>query len=141
MADRSTLDRIHAALGPPAPGLELVVMANEKFARYPLPTAGVVMLGRGADADVDVQVDDPLVSRRHARVHVGDVVEVEDLGGRNGTVVGGRRLAERERVAVAPGVTIGIGEAIIVVQPKPARGVAAPAAAGPLSDPGSSALR
>jgi two-component system response regulator AtoC len=137
MVDKSTLDRKHADADRSALGLELVVMANNVFARYPLPTEGVVVLGRGTGADVDV--DDPLVSRRHARVHVGPVIEVEDLAGINGTFVGGRRLGPRERVLVEPGTVIGMGEAILIVQPKTARGGRAPSA-GQLSDDGSSAL-
>jgi two-component system response regulator AtoC len=137
MADKSTLDRKHAELGRRALGLELVVMANNAFARYPLPREGVVVLGRGAGVDVDVA--DPLVSRRHARVHIGEVVELEDLAGVNGTYLAGRRVAANVRVPVREGAVIGIGEALLVVQPKPGRGAGGPAT-GALSDDGSSAL-
>jgi len=138
MADKSTLDRSKVDGGGRALGLELVVMANEMFARFPLPVEGSVVLGRGAG--VDVEVDDPLVSRRHARVHVGPVIEVEDLAGMNGTFVGGRRLGKNERATVDPGTVIGIGAAILVVQPKSTRRPPIPSV-GHLSDAGSSALK
>ena len=49
---------------------------------------GINVVGR--DRDADVRIDDPSVSRRHARIVVdGDTVAVEDLESRNGTRVGG----------------------------------------------------
>jgi DNA-binding winged helix-turn-helix (wHTH) protein len=48
----------------------------------------------GRDEDVTVRIDAPSVSRRHARIVVtaGEPATVEDLGSKNGTWVGGRRL-------------------------------------------------
>jgi DNA-binding winged helix-turn-helix (wHTH) protein len=53
---------------------------------------GENLLGR--DEDVTVRIDAPSVSRRHARVTVaaGEPATIEDLGSKNGTWVGGRRL-------------------------------------------------
>jgi hypothetical protein len=49
---------------------------------------GATLIGR--DPDCHVTLDDPLVSRRHARILVGaDRVVVEDLGSRNGVLVNG----------------------------------------------------
>ena len=49
---------------------------------------GVTLIGR--DLDCQVTLDDPLVSRRHARIVVGtDRVVVEDLGSRNGVLLNG----------------------------------------------------
>lgn len=49
---------------------------------------GATLIGR--DADCHVTLDDPLVSRRHARILVGsDRTVVEDLGSRNGVFVNG----------------------------------------------------
>ena len=58
---------------------------------------GEVVLGR--DPTVDIVVDDPGVSRRHAALRVvrdgGDVVAtVHDLGSTNGTYVNGERVAD-----------------------------------------------
>jgi two-component system cell cycle response regulator len=51
-----------------------------------------VMLGRGAEATVCI--DEPSVSRRHAKVTLLDrgVYLIEDLGSTNGTYVAGRRI-------------------------------------------------
>ncbi|HVG56390.1 MAG TPA: FHA domain-containing protein [Vicinamibacterales bacterium] len=47
----------------------------------------------GRDGASDVFLDDVSVSRRHARLIVeGDVVQLEDLGSKNGTTVGGERV-------------------------------------------------
>lgn len=49
---------------------------------------GVTLIGR--DLDCHVTLDDPLVSRKHARILVGtDRVVVEDLGSRNGILLNG----------------------------------------------------
>jgi DNA-binding winged helix-turn-helix (wHTH) protein len=59
----------------------------------PLP-AGDSILGR--DDDVAVRIDAPSVSRRHARITVAAGVPstLVDLGSKNGTWVGGRRLGD-----------------------------------------------
>jgi len=54
---------------------------------------GATIVGRGPDCHVTL--DDPLVSRRHARILVGsDRTVVEDLGSRNGILVNGRGVRE-----------------------------------------------
>src|ERR1041384_7700218 len=59
--------------------------APDRGKRFPLQRSEVV-LGRGADADI--QVDRDSVSRRHARVYrEGDGWMVEDLGSTNGSYV------------------------------------------------------
>lgn len=46
----------------------------------------------GRDDDVDVRIDEPGVSRRHARIVIADsAVFVEDLGSKNGTTVDAER--------------------------------------------------
>jgi hypothetical protein len=50
---------------------------------------GVTLIGRSEDCEVTIE--DPLVSRRHARIIVdGDKVTLEDLGSRNGLKVNGK---------------------------------------------------
>jgi hypothetical protein len=48
----------------------------------------------GRDEDVNVRIDAPSVSRRHARIMIaaGEPPTIEDLGSKNGTWMGGRRL-------------------------------------------------
>jgi pSer/pThr/pTyr-binding forkhead associated (FHA) protein len=57
-------------------------------------TGAVMVVGR--DADADIRVDEPLVSRAHARLERrGDEVFVLDLGSTNFTRVNGERVGER----------------------------------------------
>ena len=53
---------------------------------------GANVLGR--DEDVNVRIDAPSVSRRHARITIaaGEPASIEDLDSKNGTWLGGRRL-------------------------------------------------
>jgi pSer/pThr/pTyr-binding forkhead associated (FHA) protein len=47
----------------------------------------------GRDADSDLVIDDPVVSRAHAAIiTVGNDQTVEDLGAANGTLVNGKRI-------------------------------------------------
>jgi two-component system response regulator AtoC len=95
-------------------GLSLLVMSAEAFASLPLPSAGSVTLGRSASSDV--QVDDPLASRQHARLHLGEVIEIEDLHSANQTQVRGVALPPGVRVRLEPGEAISIGSTVLVIQ-------------------------
>ena len=81
----------------------------------PLPTRGTLVIGR--DARCDVCIPDASVSRRHARLAIGDEIAVEDLGGRNGLRVDGERLPARGRAIVRPGQVIELGAAVLLVRP------------------------
>jgi DNA-binding winged helix-turn-helix (wHTH) protein len=62
----------------------------------------------GRDPDVAVWLDSPKVSRRHARIVVGDGrVTIEDLGSKNGTIVSGRKI--QSPAGLAPGDRIQVG--------------------------------
>jgi hypothetical protein len=61
----------------------------------------------GRSRDVDVQIEDPNVSRRHAEiVQEGSVYWLVDLGSTNGTEVDGRRV-QRARLADGSRFTVG----------------------------------
>jgi pSer/pThr/pTyr-binding forkhead associated (FHA) protein len=97
--------------GPPPPpaldaaipaGIEVVVddgatIATRRFGRR-------ILVGRAQTADL--RIDDPRVSRLHARIEMrDDGVYVEDLGSRNGTMVNGvvtdgRRLAAGDEIRI-----------------------------------------
>ncbi len=56
-----------------------------------VPIEGQLTIGRGADATV--RLDDPTVSRRHARIVLGpDGPLIEDAGSRFGVLVDGQTL-------------------------------------------------
>src|SRR5205807_5011619 len=66
-----------------------------------------------------VQLDDPSISRQHAKLHLSPELQVEDLGSANGTRVGGRALGAREKTRVAPGEVIDFGGVLAVVHRGP----------------------
>ncbi|MDP9229002.1 MAG: FHA domain-containing protein, partial [Actinomycetota bacterium] len=57
------------------------------------PLDGEVVLGR-EPGSVDLVIDDPGISRRHAAVRaLGGSITVEDLGSSNGTYANGERIS------------------------------------------------
>jgi DNA-binding NtrC family response regulator len=112
----STLVDGGRSLSGAALGYHLTVMGPDVFETVELPARGEVVLGRGAG--VDVPLDEPRASRRHARLRVGDAgFEIEDLGSANGTRVRGRRLEAKRAVPIVPGEAIAIGALTLMVQP------------------------
>jgi len=82
--------------------LDLVLPGGE---RVPLDRS--LVIGRGVGSEL--RLDDPSVSRTHARIDVDERgAELEDAGSRYGTFVDGRRVAGR--VVVAPGMRIEVGD-------------------------------
>lgn len=81
---------------------------KDQGSEYVLDDPTTVLIGRGSD--VDLVLDEGMVSRHHARIHASTAeVIVEDLGSTNGTFVNGdrvqrRRLQEGDRVLI--GTTI-----------------------------------
>jgi DNA-binding winged helix-turn-helix (wHTH) protein len=69
----------------------------------------------GRDREAVVWIDDESVSRRHARITIGDRgASIEDLGSKNGTYVGGRRI--REPTMLADRASVKIGPAVLKMQ-------------------------
>jgi DNA-binding winged helix-turn-helix (wHTH) protein len=69
----------------------------------------------GRDDDVGVRIDAPSVSRRHLRIRVvsGQPATAEDLGSKNGSWVGGRRLGE-EPATLHDGDVLRLGRVEVV---------------------------
>ena len=86
-------------------GLRLVVLDGPgRGTSFEL--SGTVVVGR--DETAGVVIDDSEVSRRHATFSATtDEVEVEDLGSKNGTWIGGRRIEEPCKIAVGEKVRMG----------------------------------
>jgi DNA-binding winged helix-turn-helix (wHTH) protein len=62
----------------------------------------------GRDDAATLWIDDDLVSRRHARIVIdGSGALLEDLGSKNGTLLGGRRIETPARLADEDLITIG----------------------------------
>jgi transcriptional regulator with GAF, ATPase, and Fis domain len=91
----------------------LVVSGALGIVRRTIAPGSEIVLGRGDDVDIDVQ--DSSISRRHARLQIGDPIRVEDLGSRNGTYVQGHRLAAGEVATLPVGAVAEIGSAFFVL--------------------------
>jgi two-component system response regulator AtoC len=96
------------------PGYFLVVLGVEHTLTQRLPACGTLEVGR--DEDADVRVVDALASRAHARLHIGERLEIEDLGSSNGTRLRDQRIPPHQRLPLAPGEAVAIGTTLLVVQ-------------------------
>jgi two-component system, NtrC family, response regulator AtoC len=91
----------------------LLVAGEGQCAAYPMVQGKTFVVGR--DPECDIALDHPKISRRHAHIHVGDAVEVEDLGSTNGTLLSGRKLAMRKRVTLDAGRNLQLGPFVAVL--------------------------
>ncbi len=94
--------------------LTLVVLGGDFVLTHALPEGASVKIGRAPTNDI--QVEDSSVSREHAVLHVGEALEIEDLGSANGLLVRGTRAPPNQRVRLAVGETFELGAATILVQ-------------------------
>lgn len=104
----------------PAVALLRVLGGPDAGAEFPLP-AGVSHIGRMPGSEV--RLSDPLVSKRHARVLVGESVEIIDAQSANGLVLGGLRV---QRAAVGPADTVLIGDTTVSIVQTQRPGTVAP---------------
>src|SRR4051812_12647115 len=88
------------------------------FASFPAPA--VIPIPRSGDVVgrawlADLGITDTEISGRHARFfRTADVLHVEDLGSRNGTWIGGKRIPPGERVRVNSGDVVRLGRTLFV---------------------------
>jgi diguanylate cyclase (GGDEF)-like protein len=84
----------------------VLVLTGSNAGRLARIDHGGLVVGRGDD--VDLVVDDPAVSQRHARIAIDahDAFYIEDLDSMNGTFVGGHRVGLS---TLAPGDAIQLG--------------------------------
>jgi DNA-binding winged helix-turn-helix (wHTH) protein len=95
---------IEAAAEPPSVGGSVyrLIWGNREIALE----AGENPIGRSEDSVV--WVDDSSVSRRHARIRIDRSGAVlEDMGSKNGTLVGGKRVSGSRRLADKDSIQIG----------------------------------
>ena len=89
---------------------QLRVMEGPDAGReFPLPV-GTSYIGR--DRGMDIRLQDGQVSKRHARIVVGESIEVHDLASANGLVMGGKRMT---RAVLTSSDTVTIGETTLSV--------------------------
>jgi two-component system response regulator AtoC len=102
-----------------AVGAFLLVVGRDSYTTYNLPAAGTLTIGRGESNAV--RVDDPLASRAHACLHVGEAMYLEDLGSVNGTRIKDQAVKRGDKVLVAAGETIQIGSSVLIIQHRTSR--------------------
>jgi len=105
-----------------APGeetLSVLVLSQNFIAIYSLPESGEVTIGRSNS--VEIYVDDPVVSRRHALLSVMPCPTIRDLGSSNGTRVHGVQLPPGVMRELAVGDVVVVGSSALLIQ----RGAAA----------------
>jgi DNA-binding NtrC family response regulator len=149
--------RAQSAAETPPSDRELAVFAGDAVIVHPLPPSGSVSIGRGEGNDI--RIDHASVSRRHAVLHLGPPLRIEDLGSRNATFVRAPRAnaetagtedvrqISKQIMDIAPGDGITLGTVLLVVRraaplTSGARPSAAPAESGDivLRDPAMRAL-
>ena len=93
-------------------GAYLLVVINDSSSIFHLPHAGVVVLGRGTEAEL--RLDHASVSRRHASIRIDDgVLRVADLESHNGTRVNGEVVSGSR--ALSSGDVLAVGDVVCVV--------------------------
>src|SRR5262245_4991202 len=113
---RSLTTLFDAPVQAPPAAFHLLIMGPDLFLAQTLPKKGELTIGRADNADI--RITDPLASRLHARLHIGEggLFEIEDIGSINRTKVRDVGLEHGERVAVLPGEAVTIGSTILMVQ-------------------------
>jgi two-component system response regulator AtoC len=94
--------------------LQLLVVEPGALSTYPLPASGSLSIGRAEGCDV--HLNDPLASRRHARIS-WPPLQIEDSGSANGTRVGSAPVAAGAPYRLRLGEPISVGGSILLVQP------------------------
>jgi two-component system response regulator AtoC len=96
------------------PAFRLLLKLPSDFRVIELPTRGRVVIGRSDNADVCV--DDPMVSRQHARLAIRDgTFALEDLASVNGIFFRGNRVPAGVRVRIEPGEVFFSGSTLLVL--------------------------
>ncbi|MEO8700867.1 MAG: sigma 54-interacting transcriptional regulator [Kofleriaceae bacterium] len=116
MADFGGPQSTTRLIRPEAEGTVTALVVWGAVARvFPLPANRELRIGRASD--VEIVLDEPSLSRRHAVIRNRDgVIEVEDLGSANGTIVAGRTLHAGDSVEVEIGDSIQLGTVLVVMQ-------------------------
>jgi two-component system response regulator AtoC len=82
---------------------------------WAMPLAGGRTYVIGRAPECDVAIDDPSVSRQHARLTTGAGFFVEDLSSTNGTRVQGTKVVGGERVRLELGAAFELGSATLLL--------------------------
>jgi DNA-binding NtrC family response regulator len=113
-------DTVRADVRGDADAGSVLVVGRSFVSAFPLPLTGAVVIGRGSDADL--LINDPSVSRRHARLQVGEPITVTDLGSANGTRVGAEALVPGVAAPLQSGDVAWLGTVMVIMRPRPIAG-------------------
>ncbi|BCW75054.1 FtsK/SpoIIIE domain-containing protein [Arthrobacter sp. NicSoilB11] len=105
--------------GPAAATLR-VLSGPDAGREFSLPT-GTSYIGR--DRDVDIRLTDPLTSKRHARITVGEGIEIVDTNSANGLLMDGLPVT---RATLNSSDTVTLGDTTVTVVPLGHNHAAAP---------------
>jgi S-DNA-T family DNA segregation ATPase FtsK/SpoIIIE len=105
--------------GPAAATLR-VLSGPDAGAEFSLPF-GSSYIGR--ERGIDVRLNDGLVSKRHARINIGEQVEIIDMKSANGLLMGGEQVS---RTALSSADVVVLGDTAICIVPLQRLGGAAP---------------
>src|SRR5215216_284188 len=98
-----------------AGAITLLILGGDDAGKA-IPVEGELSVGRAEG--VDLILDDPETSRRHAVFRRdGDMLEVEDLGSLNGTWVNGNRISAPVQLAPEDVVKVGATQLRVVSPP------------------------
>lgn len=93
---------------------KLLVISDRDPVAHSLPDRGRITVGRSETADI--QVPDPLISRVHAAITLGETLLVRDLGSSNGTIIRGEKIEPNVDTPINVGETIDFGSTVVIVQ-------------------------
>ncbi|HEY5933190.1 MAG TPA: sigma 54-interacting transcriptional regulator [Kofleriaceae bacterium] len=92
----------------------LVVTENAVLAIHILPESGSVTIGRGDDNTI--QIDDESISRRHAVLHIGATMTIEDLGSSNGTKLRDVAIPPKRPHEINVNELVSLGSLTLIIQ-------------------------
>ncbi|WP_291042273.1 FtsK/SpoIIIE domain-containing protein [Herbiconiux sp.] len=112
----------YTSAGPsgPAAATLRVLSGPDAGAEFALPF-GSSYIGR--ERGIDVRLSDGLISKRHARINIGEHVEIIDMKSANGLVMGGEQVA---RTTLSSADVVMLGDTAICIVPLQRLGGAAP---------------
>lgn len=95
--------------------LQLVVIGSGTPTVYPIAGTGTLTVGRSPQCEIRIDADS--ISRRHARVTLGETITIEDLGSANGTRVRGTAIEAGSITTISIGELVGLGTLDVFIRP------------------------
>jgi len=115
LEDSADLATLSIASPPDARWMIKVITGPNSGAEFYMHKGKTYVIGKDASL-CDIILQDLSVSRQHARITVDDVdqVFIEDLGSRNGTLVGGKAITDRTQLSSESVVALGTTSFLVI---------------------------